>query len=218
VPLPENLTMKESMVLGTAGVTAGIGMLKLEKLGQTPEMGPMVVTGATGGVGSIAVSLLAGAGFEVLASTGKEEAADYLKSLGASQVVDREFTNEDSSKPLIKPKWAGGFDTVGGNTLATLIKGSKYGGTVTSCGLVSSPVLSTTVFPFILNGINLVGIDSANFPMKERKIIWENLAGKWKIKNLESLAKVIKLEELESYIQAILKGEVSGRVLVDFDS
>lgn len=216
VPLPEGLDLKRSMILGTAGITAGIGLYKLEKIGQTPQMGPIAVSGATGGVGSMAVALLAAAGYEVIASTGKEEATDYLKSLGASQVVDREFVNEDSSKPLIKPKWAGAFDTVGGNTLATLIKGCKYNGAVTSCGLVSSPVLATTVFPFILNGINLLGIDSANFPMNERKIIWENLAGKWKIKNLDSLATVIGLEDLESYFHKILKGDVSGRVLVKF--
>ena len=214
VPLPEGMGLKESMSLGTAGLTAGIGLHKMLTLGQTPEMGPVVVTGATGGVGSMAVSMLASAGFEVWASTGKIGHEEYLKKLGAKKIVNREFVNDDTGKPLLKPQWAGAFDAVGGNTLATLLKGCMREGTVASCGLVSSPTLSTTVFPFILNGINLVGIDSATFPMKERLLIWEKMAAPWKPNHLEDVAKVISLEELEPYIHQILNGEISGRTLI----
>lgn len=218
VPLPTDLTLKESMILGTAGLTAGIGLHKMEMIGQEPGQGPVVVSGATGGVGSMAVGILARAGYEVIASTGKGQATDFLKSLGASEVVDREFVNDDSSRPLMRPKWAGAIDTVGGNTLATLLKGCKREGSVASCGLVSSPVLSTTVFPFILNGVNLLGIDSANFPMKERLQIWNRLAGTWRIPDLDGMATTCGLEELDPYIDAILKGELKGRVVVDMNA
>jgi len=218
VPLPSSLTLKESMIIGTAGLTAGIGLYKLELMGQNPSLGPVVVSGASGGVGSMAVGILANAGYEVIASTGKEELSDYLKSLGAGSIVDREYINDDSSRPLIKPKWAGAIDTVGGNTLATLIKGCKSEGSIASCGLVGSPVLSTTVFPFILNGVNLLGLDSANFSMSGRLQVWNKLATNWKIPNLDKLATICQLHELEPYIDAMLKGGSKGRVLVKMDS
>ena len=167
VPLPNGLNLKQSMIMGTAGLTAAIGLYKLEMMGQTPEMGPLVVSGASGGVGTMAVGILAAAGYQVIASTGKEDAADLLKEIGAAEVVGREFVNDDSSRPLMKPNWAGGIDTVGGNTLSTMLKGCRPGGSIGACGLVGSPNLSTTVFPFIINGINLLGLDSANFPDKK---------------------------------------------------
>ena len=163
----------------------------------------------------MAVGILAKAGYQVIASTGKENVEEFLKNIGASKVVDREFANDDSSRPLMKPKWAGGIDTVGGNTLATLLKGCQPGGSVASCGLVGSPNLSTTVFPFIINGINLLGLDSANFPMKERQQIWNRLAGVWKLSDLESVATMSPLEELDPYIDQILRGTLKGRVVVD---
>lgn len=215
VPLPDGLSLKESMIIGTAGLTAGIGLYKMEKMGQKPKMGSVVVTGATGGVGSMAVGLLAKAGYEVIASTGKATNTDYLKSLGATKVVDRTFVNDDSSRPLMRPNWAGAIDTVGGNTLATLIKGCKSEGSIAACGLVSSPVLSTTVFPFILNGVHLLGLDSANFPMQKRKVVWQKLANEWKLSNLESLATNCSLEALDPYIDAMLKGDSKGRVVVE---
>lgn len=215
VPLPAGLSLKESMIIGTAGLTAGIGLYKMEKMGQHPGQGPLVVTGATGGVGSMAVGIMAKAGYEVIASTGKSHEADFLKSLGAAEVVDRAFVDDDSSRPLMRPRWAGAIDTVGGNTLATLLKGCQREGSVASCGLVSSPVLSTTVFPFILNGVNLLGIDSANFPMDERLKIWNKLAGEWHLQDLDALATTCELRELDAYIDAILKGNVKGRVVVD---
>jgi len=217
VKLPSELSLKESMIIGTAGLTAGIGLYKLEMMGQNPDQGAIAVSGATGGVGSMAVGILAKAGYQVIASSGKESAEGFLKSLGASEVVDREFINDDSSRPLIKPKWAGAIDTVGGNTLSTLLKGCKPGGSVGSCGLVGSPNLSTTVFPFIINGINLLGLDSANFPMKERQKVWDKLASEWKLSNLESVATVCRLDELDPYITGMLKGEVKGRVVVEME-
>lgn len=215
IPLPESLSLKESMVIGTAGLTAAIGLYKMEKMGQAPEKGPIVVSGASGGVGSMAVSILAKAGYEVIASSGSEDAESFLKGLGAAKVVDREFINDDSSRPLIRPKWAGGIDTVGGNTLATLIKGCMQEGSIAACGLVSSPVLPTTVFPFILNGVNLLGLDSATFPKSERLAVWNKLANEWRVDHLEKMATVCSLEDLNPYIDAMLKGGTKGRVLVD---
>ncbi len=215
VPMSANLNLKEAMIIGTAGLTAGMGLYKMEKMGQSPEMGPVIVTGSTGGVGSMAVSILAAAGYNILASTGKEGETGYLNMLGASEVVDREFANDESSRPLMKPKWAGAIDTVGGNTLATLIKGCMREGSIAACGLVSSPVLSTTVFPFILNGVNLLGLDSATFPMNDRIKVWEHLASTWKPKNLDEIATVCSLEELDPHIDAVLAGSTRGRVVVD---
>lgn len=215
VPLPNGLNLRECMIIGTAGLTAAIGLYKLEMMGQNPEQGPIIISGASGGVGSMAVGILAKAGYQVIASTGKENVEEFLKNIGASEVVDREFANDDSSRPLMKPKWAGGIDTVGGNTLATLLKGCQPGGSVASCGLVGSPNLSTTVFPFIINGINLLGLDSANFPMKERRQIWKRLAQEWKLSDLDSMATMCTLEELDPYIDQILHGTLKGRVVVD---
>lgn len=218
IPLPEGMSTKEAMIIGTAGLTAGIGLYKMEKQGQHPDQGPLVVSGATGGVGSMAVGMLAQAGYEVIASTGKTDAADYLKDLGAAQVVGREFIDDDSSRPLMRPQWAGAIDTVGGNTLATLLKGCRREGSVAACGLVSSPVLSTTVFPFILNGVNLLGIDSATFPMEARREIWQKLAGAWRLPNLDRLATLCSLAELNDHIDAILNAELKGRVVVDLNA
>lgn len=215
VPLPKGLSLKESMIIGTAGLTAGIGLHKMEKMGQNPSQGPIVVSGASGGVGSMAVGILAKAGYDVIASTGKDTVAGFLKNIGASEVVDRAFVNDDSSRPLMKPKWAGAIDTVGGNTLATLLKGCKPEGNVAACGLVGSANLSTTVFPFILKGVNLLGLDSATFPMPERLAVWHKLADQWRIQDLESLSTICGLQELDTFINAILKGESKGRVVVD---
>lgn len=213
--LPNGMSLKESMVIGTAGLTAGIGLHKMEKMGQNPAQGPVVVSGATGGVGSMAVGILAKAGYEVIASTGKEDMTDFLKSLGAAEVVDRQFINDDTNRPLMKPKWAGAIDTVGGSTLATLIKGCTREGNIAACGLVSSPTLSTTVFPFILNGVNLLGLDSATFPMEARKEVWSKLADSWKIPNMDSLTTLCKLEELNPHIEVMLAGKSKGRVVVE---
>ncbi len=215
VPKPKEISFQMSQQLGTAGFTAGLALYKMEMSGQKPELGKIVVTGASGGVGSLAVSILAKAGYHVIASSGKD-AEVYLKSLGAAEVVDREFVNDYSGRPLLRPKWAGAIDTVGGDTLATLLKACDRNGNVACCGLVSSPKLETTVYPFILNGINLLGIESAECPMNIRQKIWNNLASKWKIEIPKEAATFVGLDEIIPYFDKILKGETKGRVIVRF--
>lgn len=214
VPLPEGLSLQEAMMLGTAGFTAAYALFKLMDAGQQPA-GPLLVTGATGGVGSLAIAMLAKAGFEVMAATGKPEAEEYLKKLGATTVIDRSEVDDTSGKPLIRPKWAGAIDTVGGNVLSTVLKACRKHGNVAAMGNVMSVELHTTVFPFILNGINLLGIDSATCPMHVRTQLWQKLAGEWKPGNLELIATPCHLEELDSYISQILKGELKGRKFVE---
>lgn len=215
VPIPEGISMKESMILGTAGLTAGIGIYKMLVNGQKPSMGKILVTGATGGVGTMAVAILTREGFHVVASTGKKDAHGYLKSIGAKEVIGREDVDDRSGKPLLKPAWAGAFDNVGGNTLATALKACGKDGTVISVGLVKSPKLETTVFPFILNGITLMGVDSATCDMDLRREVWNKLALEWKPDDLENLSEAVKLNDLEPHIQKILNGQVTGRVVVE---
>ncbi|MEM9934777.1 MAG: YhdH/YhfP family quinone oxidoreductase [Bacteroidota bacterium] len=214
LPLPEGMSLRESMILGTAGLTAGIGVWKMQQMGQKVADGPIMVSGASGGVGSLAVAILHQAGYEVIGSTGKTTAAAYLNTLGASEIVDRAAINDESGKPLIRGTWAGAIDTVGGNTLATLLKGCKANGSVAACGLVASPSLKSTVFPFIIKGINLLGIDSATCPMEVRTQVWEKLASDWKVPTLGEIVTDIKLEELDTYIEQILAGKTQGRVVV----
>ena len=215
VPLPEVMTLRESMVYGTAGYTAGLSVNALLHQGLTPEQGPIVVTGASGGVGSVSVALLAGLGFQVKASSGKTEAADFLRKLGATEIIGREEVNDESGKPMLKQLWAGGIDTVGGNALSTMIKACQAGGVVAVTGNVASPDLPITVFPFILRGVNVLGIDSQNTPMALRRKVWNLLAGEWKPKNLENLAKECTLDQLDPEIERILSGAQQGRVLVN---
>ena len=216
VKLPEGMTLEESMVLGTGGFTAALSLFKMEQNGQEPSMGPILVTGSTGGVGSMAVSILALNGYEVIAASGKKEAHDYLRELGATEIISREETNDQSGRPLLRTKWAGAIDTVGDNTLATCIKACGRNGSVAVCGLVESEKLETTVYPFILNGVNVLGIETAETPRKIRLKIWELLSKKWKPKHLEDIKKIISLDELEEHIQLMLAGKSKGRVLVKF--
>ena len=216
VKLPEGMTLEESMVLGTGGFTAALSLFKMEQNGQEPSMGPILVTGSTGGVGSMAVSILALNGYEVIAASGKKEAHDYLRELGATEIISREETNDQSGRPLLRTKWAGAIDTVGDNTLATCIKACGRNGSVAVCGLVESEKLETTVYPFILNGVNVLGIETAETPRKIRLKIWELLSKKWKPKHLEDIKKIISLDELEEHIQLMLAGNSQGRVLVKF--
>jgi putative YhdH/YhfP family quinone oxidoreductase len=204
------------MAIGTAGFTAASALYKMELMGQKPSMGPIVVTGSTGGVGSMAVAMLAKAGYEVIAVTGKENGKEYLEHLGATQIERREFVNDNSGKSLLRPKWAGAIDTVGGNTLATLLKGCMQEGCVVSTGLVDSPRLESTVFPFILNGINLLGIGSAEMPTPVRQLVWHKITTDWNIKEkLSAVMKEVSLEELNNvYIDAILGGNTMGRIVV----
>lgn len=215
VSMPAAIDLRESMIVGTAGFTAGLGLYKMEQLGQKPADGPILITGASGGVGSMAVAILAQAGYEVIASTGKLEAHEYLRRLGATICVGREEANDESKRPLMRPKWSGAIDTVGGNTLATALKACKPNGSVAACGLVASPSLKTTVFPFIINGVNLLGIDSATCPMSLREEVWEKLADEWRVPDIEAIATVVQLDDLDPYIDQILEGKTRGRILID---
>jgi len=210
---PQNLSLKEAMMFGTAGLTAGLMMDALVRNGVTANHGPILVTGATGGVGSLAVAMLAKAGFSVTAVTGKMDAADFLKSLGASEVVGRDAIIE-TERPLLKEQWAGVIDVVGGDMLASAIKATRYGGIVTCAGLVGSPELHTTVFPFILRGVSLIGIDSAECFMAPRMAVWNRMASEWKPDCLEQLTTEITLDEVADRLKAILQGKAHGHYLV----
>lgn len=218
MPLPEGLSPEESMMLGTAGFTAVLAIYKMELNGQKPPDGQILVTGATGGLGSLAVSILSKIGYEVIASTGKSEASNYLHSLGASKVIAREETDDQNGKQLLRPRWAGAIDTVGGNILATALKGCSRHGNVACCGNANSFQLNTTVFPFILNGINLLGVDSATCPMALRKQLWNKLVKEWRPDNLHRISTLISLNELPENIELILQGKIRGRIVVSLDS
>lgn len=215
VKLPRNLSLRESMIYGTAGVTAGLSVFKLQAHDVTPDQGEILVTGATGGVGSLAVGILAGDGYPVVAATGKLEATQFLLDLGAREVVHRDEVRDASGRPLLSGRWAGAVDTVGGEYLATALKSTRQGGAVTCCGLVASPDLPTTVYPFILRGVSLLGVDSQNCPMSMRLRVWQKLAGEWKLANLNDLAAECSLEGLEAEIERILQGKQRGRVVVN---
>ena len=211
VPLPEGLSLAEAMALGTAGFTAALCVDALEQQGF--QDGPVIVTGASGGVGSVAVALLAKAGREVVASTGSESAHEMLKKLGASRIVPRDELSETSERPMNKGVYGGAVDTVGGATLVNLVKQLKPHASVAACGLVGGVDLELTVYPFILRGVNLLGIDSQTCPMPKRKRVWEKLGGEWNLE-LSEITKEIGLGELDTQIDAILKGETQGRVRV----
>lgn len=213
VPLPPGLDLRESMVLGTAGLTAGMSVAALTK-SIPPEKGEILVTGATGGVGSLAVAILSKLGYRVVAVSGKPEAMEFLVGLGASGVITRAEASAGSAKPLLKVKWAGVIDTVGGEMLVAAIKSTDLQGVVTCCGNVASPDLALNVFPFILRGVSLVGIDSQNCPMDQRKQVWQRLAADWKPVQLQTLGREVGLEDLDQEIERILRGGQKGRVLV----
>jgi len=214
VRLPEGLTLREAMIIGTAGFTAGLSVLKLQQAGVKPDDGEILVTGATGGVGSIAVSILAKAGYKVVAATGKTTDEEFLKNLGATEIIPRDQVTTGADRPMLKERWAGVVDVAGGDTLVAAIKSTRYGGAVTCCGLVSSPELPLNVFPFILRGVSLIGIDSVHCPADTRLQVWKKLAGEWKPKQLSDVVTEVTLEGVEEKIQSILQGGISGRVLV----
>ena len=215
VPLPTGLSLRESMIIGTAGFTAALSVWKLTQAGVRPQDGPVLVTGATGGVGSIAVDILARAGFQVTAATGKTAEGAFLQSLGAAEVIDRAAVLAGSERPLGKERWAGVVDCVGGDMLAAAIKATRHSGAVTCCGLVGSADLVVNVFPFILRGVSLLGIDSVQCPMELRRRLWDKLAGEWKPGHLEEEATECTLAGLRDRIDLILQGKLRGRTVVN---
>ena len=214
LPLPEGLTMQEAMIYGTAGFTAAQSFWELQTAGCKPENGPVLVTGAAGGVGSIAVRLLLKAGYQVAAVSGHDTGKSLLKELGVQQILDREDAVDDGNRPLLKTQWNGVIDNVGGLPLSTALKTTKPGGVITTCGNVAGAELSTTVFPFILRGLRLIGIDSQNCPYDLRKKLWELLASDWKLPNLNAGLKEVSMEEMMNEIELILRSEVKGRIVL----
>ncbi len=213
VPLPAGLSLKEAMIIGTAGLTVGLSLHQMEKMGLKPENGPVLVTGATGGVGSIGISVLKKRGYTIAASTGKFSEHSYLKELGANEILSREETSAESKRPVEKERWAGSLDSVGGSTLAYLIRTTKYGGSIAAYGNTGGGNVATTVFPFILRGINVLGIKSAHCPMGLRREIWQQLASDYK-PALEAIGHEIAFEELPQALATILKGGTRGRIVV----
>src|SRR6185437_11929178 len=213
VALPDGLSARDAMAIGTAGFTAMLAVIALEKQGVTPNSGPVVVTGAAGGVGSVAIAVLSKLGYHVIASTGRMSEADYLKGLGAAEVIDR---NELSApaKPLAKERWAGGVDSVGSTTLANLLSMTKYGGAIAACGLAAGMDLPSSVAPFILRGVCLLGIDSVMCPIEQRKLAWSRLAVDLDHKKLTEITHEIGLDEVVAAGAKILAGQVRGRIVV----
>ncbi|MDA9423500.1 MULTISPECIES: acrylyl-CoA reductase (NADPH) [Bradyrhizobium] len=213
VALPQGLSARDAMAIGTAGFTAMLAVLALEKHGILPKSGPVVVTGAAGGVGSVAIAVLSKLGYHVIASTGRASEADYLKHLGATEVIDR---NELSApaKPLAKERWAGGVDSVGSTTLANLLSMTRYGGAIAACGLAAGMDLPSSVAPFILRGVCLLGIDSVMCPIEPRRAAWQRLASDLDREKLSEITKEISLDEVSEWGTKILAGQVRGRIVV----
>lgn len=215
VPLPEGLNLRESMVFGTAGFTAALSVHRLEENGLTPEKGKVLVTGATGGVGSVAVAMLANRGYHVVASTGKASEHEYLRKIGAEEIISREELVGEKTKSLDQQLWAAAVDPVGGKTLSAILSKLEYNGSAAVSGLTGGTDVGTTVFPFILRGINLLGIDSVYCPMETRKHLWQRMATDLKPEGLlESIQNEITLDELPGTLSSILKGENRGRTIV----
>jgi acrylyl-CoA reductase (NADPH) len=214
VLLPEGLTAREAMIIGTAGFSAALGLYRMEALGQHPDMGPILVTGATGGVGSFAIDIFTAAGYEVHAITGKVESFDYLESLGATQCISRHDLHW-GQKPLEKARWAGAFDNVGGDMLSGLTRVVNYYGNIACCGLAGGISLQTTVMPMILRGVSIVGVSSENCPHDLRATLWSRLAGAWKPRHLEHICnREIVMDELTDTFESMLAGKSFGRTVV----
>lgn len=216
VKLPQDMSMKEAMIIGTAGLTAGMSVWRLTELVK-PEQGDIIVSGATGGVGAHSVTILSKLGYNVVAVTGKENERHYLVSLGAKEIVLRKDFEATEKRPLLKTAYAGGIDTVGGSILDNMIKSIQPMGAVTCCGNVASAELNLTVFPFILRGVSLIGIDSQNYPMQYRQRVWDKMAHDWKPDALMSSYVEIKLDELPQKIELMLKGQLKGRTIVNME-
>ncbi|MEL6125350.1 MAG: acryloyl-CoA reductase [Pseudomonadota bacterium] len=218
VPLPDGLTTRQAMAVGTAGFTAMLAVMALEDHGLAPGAGPVLVTGAAGGVGSVATAILANRGYEVAGVTGRPETADYLTSLGATQIVPREEINETTKRPLEGETWSGCVDAVGGAMLARVLGQMKYGGSVAAVGLAGGAGLPATVIPFLLRGVNLLGIDSVMQPYENRLRAWQRIAADLPMAKLEEMVHPATLGDLPGLGSAILKGQVKGRVVVDVNA
>lgn len=216
--LPANLTMADAMRLGTAGVTAAYSLEKLLDNGLKSDQGPVLVTGATGGVGALAVHLLGTLGYDVTAVTGKPEAHDWLRSLGASLVIPRADLSTPQKKALMPANYAAAIDTVGDSTLVNVLKSLKFGGTVAACGIVGGTAVPTDIYPFILRGVNLVGIASADAPLADRQRVLGKFSGLWKLPKLAELCDTLTLDQLEARIDAMLAGQIQGRALIDMEA
>ncbi|UEG54621.1 YhdH/YhfP family quinone oxidoreductase [Mucilaginibacter daejeonensis] len=213
--LPDGLTAYEAMAYGTAGFTAALSVHALIKAGVQPQQGPIAVSGATGGVGSVATAILSKLGYHVMAISGKPDDGFLTKTLGATGVIDRNiFIDKHNSRPITAPAFAGGIDTVAGPILSGMLKATRYGGAVTCCGMVSTGDLDTTIFPFILRNVSLLGIDSVSAPMELRQQIWQFLANEWKPSNLSQLTQQISLEQLPETLDTLLAGQAKGRFVL----
>jgi len=215
VPMPKGMTLKEAMALGTAGFTAGLAVARMEHEGLRPGKGPVIVSGATGGVGSVAIDILAGLGHRVVALTGKEGEGDYLKGLGAAEVMLRSSLDLAKIKPLDKATWAGAVDNLGGDVLAWMASTMQIGAPIAAVGLAASMSLNTTVAPFILRGVSLLGVDSVNCEMPVRRQVWARLAGDMKPKHLAGAIRTVPFEALPSVFEDFVKARVKGRIVVD---
>jgi putative YhdH/YhfP family quinone oxidoreductase len=215
VPMPKGLNLFEAMALGTAGYTAGLAVVRMEANGLNPANGPVIVSGATGGVGSIAIDVLSRLGYQVVALTGKDGETEYLKKLGAKEVMSRKSLDLSKIKPLDKAIWAGAVDNLGGEVLAWMASTMMPGGTIAAIGLAASMSLNTTVAPFILRGVSLLGIDSGATPMPLRQEIWSRLAGDMRPARLKDITRTISIDELPQAFDGLLKGEAKGRIVVD---
>jgi len=218
VPLPAGLTTRQAMAIGTAGLTAMLAVMALEFNGLTPDSGEVLVTGAAGGVGSVATAILAHLGVQIVASTGRPETHEYLKGLGATAVLDRSPFFEPAKRPLETERWAGCIDSVGGNTLARVLAQTKYAGSVAAVGLAGGSKLEHTVIPFLLRGVNLLGIDSVLCPMAKRMAAWNRLRTDLPVDKLDALTIVTRLEEVPRLAAEILAGKVRGRIVVDVNN
>lgn len=213
VTLPQGLSARDAMAIGTAGFTAMLSVLALEKHGMSPKSGPVVVTGAAGGVGSVATAVLSKLGYQVIASTGRVSETDYLKHLGAAEIIDRSELSAPA-KPIARERWAGGVDSVGSTTLANLLSMTKYGGAIAACGLAAGMDLPSSVAPFILRGVCLLGIDSVMCPIEPRKVAWQRLASDLDRTKLAEITQEITLDKVLDWGAKILAGEVRGRIVV----
>jgi putative YhdH/YhfP family quinone oxidoreductase len=214
VKLPADLPARDAMIYGTAGFTAAQCVTAIVERGIGPDRGPVVVTGATGGVGSLALAILAKLGYEVEAVTGKRDQEDFLRQLGAKKILARNDVTDKSDRPLLASRWAAAVDTVGGQPLATILRSTEHRGCVAACGLVAGAELQLTVYPFILRGVTLAGVDSAKCPRPQRMEMWQKLAGPWRVERLDDLAHEITLDELPDRVQKILSGQLVGRTIV----